>query len=169
MIALQAAHKGSEPMRKLPIALFSTVLLWSGVTTAQQKPGISLVIEQTNEPAVSCGITKSGIDSIAALTLRNNGIRVASSSTGTPFMWIQVVGLHPSSTRCSYFTNLSVRTYISLSPKGGGDFKPRNGPVVPAVLCEQTVLGTIDQGNAAMYFSNSLENLIKLCLGELDY
>jgi hypothetical protein len=162
-------------MRTLLTVLLTTASLWSASATAQQKPTLELVVDGADEDAARCGITQSGIESTAALTLRNLGIQVTAKTTSDPYLYVQVSALpvpssgtsSGSSGGCAFHIGVSIEGALSL-PQGMGRFKRKTGNA-DAVLCKRGGVSVASLGNAPTFFAQNLENRIKLCLGELNY
>ena len=79
-------------MKKLLIAVLAGILMWSASAGAQQRPKLHILIEDTGQDGLSCGINEPSIASIAALTLRNNGIESDSlvASDHIPYLYVQL-------------------------------------------------------------------------------
>jgi len=154
-------------VRKLLAALLATGFLWSGAIAAQQKPILSISIEDPDQDALNCGVTKDAIESIAALTLRNNRIQV-STATVFPNLYVQTAALRTAAAGCAFHLSVSVRTYFPLPKNEGRGFKPMAGSV-SADLCHRGGIYLASQGGASRHILDALEVLIKLCLGQLDY
>src|SRR5712691_10794799 len=75
-------------MKKLFARVLAGILIWSVSAGAQQKPSVQIVVEQLGQDATVCGIDRSSIESITALTLRNNGIQ-GGASRSNPYLYIQ--------------------------------------------------------------------------------
>ena len=158
---------GGDTMNKILIAVLA--LLWSVSSGAQQRPSLAIVIETLDQDAVSCGVYKSSLESIAALTLRNNGIQVAESLSN-PYLYIQPIVLMAESggimTGCAVGLNVEVNISV-LAPKAR--FKPKGDKWVSTAVCEKSGLFLGPTSSIVKQVNDQLEKLIKLCLGELDY
>src|SRR6058998_2706780 len=97
-------------------------LLWNVSAEAQQKLRLGILVEETDQDAARCGITKSNIESIAALTLRNNGVVVATDLTN-PYLYLLVTVLPTAARGCAFHFSASVRGHSTLDfaqqPLGG--------------------------------------------------
>ena len=156
-------------MNKVVMAFLSIALLWSEFASAQKKPILQVMVEDTNEAATRCGITKSGIESIAALTLRNNGIQATTAVTD-PYLYVVVTALSGSSSACLFNTLAQVRTIVPMPLNRVVEFKNRKSPnFASALLCSSGGVATTSQGRAAIYVQEVLESDIKDCLGKLEY
>jgi hypothetical protein len=160
-----------KAIRAAIVAMFVAVAItWSGFASAQQKPAVQVLIEDLNQYAAGCGINKYSLESIAALTLRNNGMQVVENSTVYLFIRAGVVpALTGGNINVGCFVSHSVRMII-MSPltQPVGGIKPRNALSIVS-LCEESgnLIGT--QSNLLTLVIAALENDIKLCLGQLDY
>ena len=155
---------------KLLVGVLAVLLLWSVPAGAQQKPGLHVIVEELSQDASTCGIGQSSIESIAALTLRNNGIHVVANSN--PYFYVQATVMAVQSAsgrilRCD--TNIYVTVQGISSAQGAmGGFKSRQG-YGKIVFCSSSGLSSDSVSEAGHYVLISLENHIKLCLGELEY
>lgn len=134
------------------------------VASAQQKPVLRIMVEELDAEAIRCGITESAIESIAALTLRNNGILV--SSKADPFLYVVINAMDIGNSRCVINLGVSVNVFRRQTPIGG--FNSRSG-VATIEFCRQSVVGHTSQSRGAIFVSQGLENQIKICLGNLEY
>ena len=156
-------------MKKALMALLAITLLWSGAITAQQKPSIDLASISTDSAAHrACGILDSSLRSIATLTLRNNGISVEGSSLQMVTIDTIVVTLNNG---CAVslmvkFNAAMTRDEVAGALRGMA-FKPRRA--VSLNICEQRILLTGPSHDMGQRVGASLEESIKLCLGELTY
>ena len=155
-------------MKKILIPLLATALLWSGVTTAQKKPSIDIVVEKTNSVAHGCGVSDSSLKSFATLTLRNNGISVDDLALQFISIGTTVLDLKNG---CA--VSLTVQFHAAMTRNEvaevlrGMMFKPRSG--VSLAICEKTNLLTGPSYDMSQRVGAALEEQIKLCLGELIY
>jgi hypothetical protein len=157
-------------MRKLFVRVLTGTLIWSVSAGAQQRPNVEIVVEELNRWAAVCGIDKSSIKSIAALTLRNNGIN-GGASNSDPYLYIRTMvhAIHTLSnnvTACVVYAEVHLR---SFAPAPATRFKVRGQKAVSTILCES---GGIDSGpisSISRQLNDSLEQYVKLCLGQLDY
>ena len=152
--------------------LLAFTLLWGETVDAQEKPRLHVAVEQLGRSALACGIDQSSIESIAALTLRNNGIHPSVQSTN-PFLNVQVA-VQPARTGnnllgCFLNIDVSVRGLREGSDihMSMGQFKAR--VVAAHLLCEagHSVVGAVSETPSLL--TRALEQSIKLCLGELEY
>jgi hypothetical protein len=155
-------------MRRLICGVMLTAtLLWSVSSGAQQRPTLKVVIEELDQDAATCGINSSSIESITALTLRNNGIQVVASSS--PYLYVQltIIPMRNNNILIGCANNVTVAVRAT-GPAPLGRFKPRKGYVATS-LCES---GAIISGSVSSFSkqtNDTLEQHIKICLGELDY
>ena len=153
-------------MRKLILGvILATTILWTGSSAAQERPKLGILIESLSEGAATCGINKSSLELIAALTLRNNGVQV-EPKPGNPYLYVQVSTLATPSGVC--FTNTTVFiNFLESAPTGR--FKPKGGGRVTANLCMQGAQDFSPASSHSKIINDTLEQGIKLCLGALDY
>jgi hypothetical protein len=159
-------------MKTLAVAVLAVALLWSRPSSAQEKPGLEVIIEDLNEHATPCGISKLSMESVASLTLRNNGIRVAHQFTN-PHLYLlatpmAMVTKGDKPVGCAAFLRVSVRGYLTESalPSLGG-FRARSLPLVE--LCSSGLLLTGPESTFGTRFTDALERQVKSCLGQLEY
>ena len=155
-------------MKRLMLYILTgTLLLWSFSSGAQQRPAVKIVIEDLDQDAATCGILKSSLESIAALTLRNNGIQVVETLTN-PYFYVRAT-MQPISqgnqfVGCAAYLGVSL---VASVPAPTGRFKPRRW--VGAQLCENSQILSGAPPRFSRSMENSLEQIIKFCLGSLDY
>jgi hypothetical protein len=142
--------------------------LLSGTVGAQQKPSLQVLVEELDPDARICGLSKSSIEPIAMLTLRNNGIHVVPMSN--PFLYVHATVLvmrrGSEVIGCAVSSRVDVRALLPQKRLSG--VKSR-GSMAATVLCEtSSLMSGPSSGMESQYF-NSLEQDIKLCLGKLDY
>jgi hypothetical protein len=142
--------------------------LWTSAF-AQGKPSLQVVVENPGRYARICGIQEASLESIATLTLRNNGIQVPSSSTN-PFLHLsvnlQTVETGAETLGCAANVHVTVRYIAPGKPLYGG-FKSRHGSTIE--LCEHGTLITASPSDIWRMVSRSVEEQVKLCLGSLEY
>jgi hypothetical protein len=155
-------------MGPLVIAFGTLCSLLASAAFAQAKPSVGLVIERVGRYAETCGIQESSIESIAALTLRNNGIQVRKGSD--PFLYIAVnaqsVEVGNRTLGCALNVSVRVESFLLQNTPVSG-FKARLLPSV--MMCHSAILITASLLNAAGMASDAIEQQIKLCLGQLEY
>jgi hypothetical protein len=123
-----------------------------------------VVVEVLDADALACGIQTASVESLTALTLRNNGVRpVMPPGRASPFIYVRPVVIRGGSV-CIVSLTISVRDDGGSHSVGG--VKRSDGFHV-LVLCEASALFT--GTTATLAFTNRLEEQIKLCLGKLDY
>ena len=159
-------------MKTLAVAVLAVAFLWSSPSRAQEKPGLEVIIENLNDHATPCGISKLSMESVAALTLRNNGIRLMHQFTN-PHLYllatpVAMVTKGDKPVGCAVFLRVTVRGYVADSslPSLGG-FKARSLPVVE--LCSSGLLLTGPESTFGTRFTDALERQIRACLGQLEY
>ena len=145
--------------------------LLCGVAGAQEKPSLQVLVEKLDEDARFCGISKSAIEPIATLTLRNNGIRVVPKSN--PYLYIHTTAVvlrrGGEVLGCALSSRVDIRGLVETNTSGG--FKSRRllPPFTQTVLCEADSLISGPPSSIASQHSTALERDIKICLGNLDY
>lgn len=153
--------------------LLALALLWNPTAEAQQRPRLAVLVQQLDEEAARCGIYTSSIESIAALTLRNNGI-LADTGITNPALYVLTTVYAAQDTRgvvrrCVFGLMVSVRGFRSSdsarAPIGGFNSRGRTF----SVLCEHGGTFVSSQSDAGTFLAQHLENNIKLCLGDLEY
>lgn len=156
--------------------LVALALLWNVAAEAQQKPRIHIVVEELEQgsapqSAAHCGITKSSLESIAALTLRNNGILATTDKADVerPYLYVVVMALQPTTGICVFATEVSVQGFSAsnVARQAIGGFKARR--LSHTVLCEEHRIDSAPVAVAGATLLKHLESMIKLCLGALEY
>jgi hypothetical protein len=131
----------------------------------QTRPQLSIIVETLDQDATNCGITKDSIESIARLTLRNNGVATASAQTN-PWLYIAPTVL----ANCAFHMQVSVQGMAPLDLAAGttslGGFKSK---MRLTTLCSQNSVSSATRSGAPAQFLNMLETNLKLCLGSLEY
>lgn len=150
--------------------LVMLALLLSAHTMAQQRPKLGIVIEELDSDAAACGISKSSLESIAALTLRNNGIQTVNEITN-PYLYVRAVFLtiQAGGDSCVFSMRVEVRGIRQLDMPNTplGAFTAREGS--HTLLCVAGGLNISPTPLAVSEMTRELEEGIKLCLGRLDY
>jgi hypothetical protein len=126
-------------------------LLWTTTIYAQQTPQLYLGIDGINDEAIRCGIHKASIESIVALTLRNNGIRLVAQQTN-PFLYVNLNTQHLKVIdRCIYHLQVQVTgwTDFDLSRRPLGDFRARTA--THTVFCVQSTLANSRRDDASRH------------------
>ena len=156
--------------------LLALALLWNVATQAQQKPRIQIVVEEPGQgpapqSAARCGITRSSLESIAALTLRNNGILATTdkAEVDKPYLYVVVMNLQPTTGICVFATEVSVQGFSAsnVARQAIGGFKARR--LSHTVLCQEHRIDSAPVAAAGTIVQKHLEGMIKLCLGALEY
>lgn len=142
------------------------LMLGMGVAKGNDAPSMNILVEDLEEEAArACGIDESSIESIATLTLRNNGIQV-SAEDHPVYLYVHVTMI-VNNAGC--IANLRVSVVSDLFPKASLDgFKPRSRAAT-AELCVKGVLLTESRGGMRDKILSKVEENTKLCLGELEY
>lgn len=138
--------------------------------SSPSNPSLRVVIEDLSSNAALCGIDEASITSIAALTLRNNGVRVVDQAA--LYLYVQATAVQEKSVSgrslgCAVGLLIRVQRPIVASGHFEG-FAPRSGRS-RNVLCESGGIYTSSESAMGNYFMRELETHIKLCLGQLDY
>jgi len=164
-------------MRRLILGLtLAFALLWNVNADAQQKPRIEVVVEELEQgpspqAATRCGITKSSLESIAVLTLRNNGILASTDrrDVNFPYLYVSVMTLQPTTDNCVFSTEITVQGFSALdvARQGIRGIKPRQ--VSFTVLCNEQRMDMAPTSLAGKHLLGLVETMIKLCLGKLEY
>jgi len=153
-------------MRKL-LTLVSLIILATAPSTvhAQTKIKLSISVEGLDEDARQCGVTEQTIRAPAVLTLRNNRIDVLNDRT-SPFLSIKpnIMAL-ASGNHCVYSLEVAIRD--EEPPKMRGGFKTRRANSV--FLCKQDSLWIVPKSDVPNKLSDSVDQLLKLCLSNIDY
>jgi hypothetical protein len=144
--------------------LLALVLLCSLNAAAQQRPQLGIVVETLGANATACGFSESSIESIAALTLRNNGI-ATTKELGVPYLYVNVVALVIGNIGCTFHLEVSVRTFLQGQP--AGKFKSRNFSITS--LCDKGTIAAAPPAETSSLLLRTVETNVKLCLGELEY
>lgn len=155
-------------MRIVLLLLMALVLSGSALAQQRPRPQLRILVEPPDEDTAKCGVSKSQLESITALTLRNNGIQVVIESTN-PILHVDTIFLPTAAGSCAYHTRVSIQglsqSDFARTPLGA--FKARNGSRTE--LCSSGSLRISPRARAATDITQELETLIKQCLGELDY
>jgi len=154
---------------RIVLLLVATLLVASTDALAQQqRPQLRVLVEDLDEVAAKCGVSKSQLESIATLTLRNNGIQVVNETTN-PFLAVVTTFIPTAARGCAFYTRVSVQGLSQSDIAKGpiGVFKARSRS--HTVLCEQSALRIGPKVGIMGDMTEELENNIKQCLGQLDY
>ena len=153
-------------MRNLRIlsSLFLLALASSGVH-AQTKLKLSVSVEGVDEDARQCGVSEQTVRTPAVQTLRNNRIEVMNERT-LPYLSIKpnVMAL-ASGNHCVYSLEVAIRD--EEPPKMRSGFKTKRSSAV--FLCKQDSLWIVPKADVSNKLSDSIEQLMKLCLANIDY
>lgn len=168
--------KGDSEMKSLAVALVATFLLSSGPIGAQTKPSINVGVEKLDPDAARCGIVASSLQSIAALTLRNNGIAVSPEMRSMASLFITPTVVQLTNTSCAVYLRLEIVAAMTSREVEGvlkspppNPFKPRDPGTIGLPLCAEGNLLLGPAHDTAQRVNATLENQIKLCLGRLVY
>lgn len=162
--------------KKILGGMLTIALLWNVSAEAQQKPRIQILVEELEQGPVTqasarCGITRSSLESIAALTLRNNGVLVTTDKTDkrNAYLYVSVLTLKPTTRSCVFATEVAVQGFsasdVAQQPIGG--FKARR--LSRTVLCDEHRIDMAPESEAGASLLRNVETMIKLCLGALEY
>jgi hypothetical protein len=157
-------------MRKVAATLVWVLAAFvHGQTWAQAKPGLNILVEDLNANAIKCGINQSSIESIAALTLRNNGIRVTNNESGVPYLGLVATVLSLPTSGCAVSYSVNIFGFIPMPAGGIGGLKASHMPfTVRAQLCHRGAVLIMRSGDSS-YFLEGVERLVKSCLDSLTY
>lgn len=156
--------------------LLALALLWSLPVDAQTKPRVQIVIEpleQGSAPqgAARCGLTKSSLESTAALTLGNSGILASTEEpkVNNAFLYVSVMTLQPTERTCLFATEVALQGYSAsdLARTAIGGFRPKRRS--HTVLCQEHRVDFATVASSGAMVLKNLDGMIKLCLGNLDY
>lgn len=154
-------------MRLLVLLLFG---LFSCNIAAQTAPKLKIIIEDMDEDAIKCGISKYDLEATAKLTLRNNRISPVenpSELVASLYIALNVIRLNTGQ-GCVWNLNTSVYSFsqsdLTMNPLRGFSAKGRK-----TVLCDRNSLGVSNAGRASSAIFGGVEQTIKLCLGEMEY
>jgi hypothetical protein len=162
----QTANKREAAMKKVLIGVLAGTLMWSSSAGAQQRPKLHLVIEDPGQNELSCGVDKPSIASIAALTVRNNGIEPVES-LDVPWLQVQLTFIPISSRVCAYNIHVQVMDYQPISTT---TFSRRKNPGrAEVVFCTSGGIYSGPTYGILKHTSETIEQHVKLCLGELNY
>jgi len=155
-------------MKRLAILLLAVSLL-CGAAGAQREPSLQVSVGEFDKDARSCGISASAIGPVAALTLRNSGIRVVGKSN--PYLYIQLlthpIRINDAMPGCAVHTLVQVRGIHEKAKLDFNGFKAKNG--AGTVICQSSSLAVWRRSNIETHFATELELRIKHCLGQFDY
>jgi len=153
-------------MRNLPI-LVSLVMLAVApcAVHAQTKLKLSISVEGLDEDARQCGVSEQTVRAPAVLTLRNNRIDVLNDRT-SPYLSIKpnIMAL-ASGNHCVYALEVAIRD--EEPPKARGGFKTKRASSI--FLCKQDSLWIVPKADVPSKLADSVDQLLKLCLSNIDY
>ena len=132
---------------------------------APAKLKLYVSVEGVDQDARECGVTEQTLRSPAVATLRNNRIDIVNDRT-LPYLSVKpnVMAL-ASGNHCVYSLEVAIRD--EDAPKVRSGFKTRRASSV--FLCKQDSLWIVPKLDVPKKLSESVEQLLKLCLGNLDY
>jgi len=148
------------------VRLFAATILWIGAVNAQERPTLQVLVEEPDEDARACGINKSTLESLAFLTLRNNGVQPIDQY-GEVYLYIAVTVIRLGTELCIASDKAEVFTFVPLSESSAGGFKGRRR--AEKQLCNSSGVISGRRGTFTTELSNSVEQRIKVCLGKLEY
>jgi len=151
------------------ISMLAALGLLCGPAGAQQQPSLQVLVGELDKDSQTCGISASAIEAVAALTLRNNGIRVVPKSN--PYLYIQLsthpIRIEDAMPGCAVHTLVQVRGINKTAKPDFNGFKAKYG--AGTVLCQNGSLAVWRRSNIETPFATELGWRIKYCLGQLDY
>ena len=132
---------------------------------AQTKLKLYISVEGLDEDARQCGVTEPTVRTPAAQALRNNRIDVLNERT-LPYLSVKpnVMAL-ASGNHCVYSLEIAIRD--EEPPKIRGGFKTKRASSV--FLCKQESLWIVPKTDVPNKLSDSIGQLIKSCLTNIDY
>ena len=145
--------------------------LWLSHGAAQERPGLRILIENLPSDAEKCGVQKSSMESIARLTLRSNQIDSFPPDYRERRLNILYIALNIlaiDNINCVF--HLSVRVHgnssvdFSMEKLYGFASAQRR-----TVLCENSITGIFGKAALVKTIHDDIEQLTKLCLGEMQY
>ena len=155
-------------MKIFPMGVLVGFLLWSVSPGAQQRPTLQIVVDNLSQDAAPCGIDKSSLESIASLTLRNNGVQGTASETN-PILYIQPsIQTEMYGGRAIGCSAALLVQILFIGPAPTSKFKAKRS-VVFYELCKSGEYAAGPIASFSKQISDALEQEIKLCLGKLDY
>jgi hypothetical protein len=162
----------TSKIKQLSIAACTAcaVFISASAAHAQKMIDLKLDVEELNENAKSCNLTQSTVKAISSLTLRNNGIRAIDNSSDILAMNVIVtVLLTPDKSYCMANVQAEMSDFVpgpNLVKRGNFSSKGINALVQ---LCGSSAVVASTPGQFSKYVSDSVEQQIKLCLGQLEY
>jgi hypothetical protein len=132
---------------------------------AQAKLKLYVSVEGVDPDARECGVTEQTLRSPAVSTLRNNRIDIVNDRT-LPYLSVKpnVMAL-ASGNHCVYSLEIAIRD--EDAPKVRSGFKTKRASSV--FLCKQDSLWIVPKLDVPKKLSESVEQLLKLCLSNIDY
>jgi hypothetical protein len=132
---------------------------------AQAKLKLYVSVEGLDPDARECGVTEQTLRSPAVSTLRNNRIDIVNDRT-LPYLSVKpnVMAL-ASGNHCVYSLEIAIRD--EDAPKVRSGFKTKRASSV--FLCKQESLWIVPKLDVPKKLSESVEQLLKLCLNNIDY
>lgn len=131
----------------------------------QAKLKLYVSVEGLDSDARECGVTEQTLRSPAVTTLRNNRIDIVNDRT-LPYLSVKpnVMAL-ASGNHCVYSLEVAIRD--EDAPKVRSGFKTKRASSV--FLCKQDSLWIVPKLDVPKKLSESVEQLLKLCLNNIDY
>jgi hypothetical protein len=155
---------------RLAVLICGIVMLMPFVSHAEDaaKKPLYVLIEDLDPDAQRCGIQKSSLESIAALTLRTYGLKAAGAATN-PYLYVNTIvfPLQQGSGVLSCAAALRVSVEAVAGQMSMNGFKARSTVSTP--LCGKTGLYVGSVYNFSGQLSNGLEQQLKICLGDVEY
>ena len=154
-------------MRLISIAAATLFVIQAQAEAADVKPALYILVETLPADAGKCGITEEVLRAPAINTLRRNGIESGTES-GTfpnPYLYLNLNILNFGSSLCVYNLNASIQTSQQSIARGQFSAREREG----VELCSQSIIVSRVPLNAARSVSESVEQLVGLCIAKLKY
>ena len=153
-------------MKKLRIVMSLIMLTTaSSAVHAQAKLKLHIAVEGLDEDARQCGVTEQIVRAPVVITLRNNRIEVLTDRS-LPYLSVKpnVMAL-ASGNHCVYSLEVGIRD--EEPPKVRSGFKTKRMSSV--FLCKQDSLWIVPKSDVPKKLAESVEQLLKLCLSNIDY
>jgi hypothetical protein len=145
--------------------IFAVTVFCVSTSQAQERPTLGLLIEDMDQDALKCGLNKSSIESISALTLRNNGVQVVKDLT-RPYLYISTSAFPISGGSCALSLEVSILSINFLEDR---HFKSRTGYFGTTLCKAPSSLMLWSTSTILNRVLDSVEKNIKVCLGSLNY
>jgi hypothetical protein len=147
----------------------AVLLTFTPAVLGQEMPALRVVVEGLGAEAVSCGIKKSAVESIAARALKSHGIQ-HSTDERHPYLYLNInayrVMQNQTPVGCTTRLGVSVRAVPELEPVVRG-FRSKSATYL--VLCDAGRLLSGAHREMPGAVGKALEEDIKSCFAQLTY